>query len=126
MCLLHSQLEGIITDYLIFKNILKKEVNNNKTSFININQLNHKKTKVSGLSKKIDLAKDINENFKRLENFNFDENIDLKFHHERNDILHGSNLNNFTMERCFVVFIWLDSILSSIHLSENKNSSIKN
>jgi len=32
--LIHSQLEGIITDYLIFKNIIRKEIVNGKTRFI--------------------------------------------------------------------------------------------
>lgn len=73
---------------------------------------------ISGLAQKIELAKDINENFLRLENFQFDNDQNKKFHNERNDLLHGSNIDNFNAERCFIVFIWIDSILGSIHTNE--------
>ena len=67
---------------------------------------------------KIELAKDINENFLRLESFQFDNDQNKKFHNERNDLLHGSNIDNFNAERCFIVFIWIDSILGSIYRNE--------
>lgn len=114
LCLIHSQLEGIITDYLIFKNIIRKEISNGKTKFISNSDGNN----VVGLAKKIELAKDINENFLRLESFQFDNDQNKKFHNERNDLLHGSNIDNFNPERCFIVFIWIDSILSSIYRNE--------
>jgi len=110
LTLLLSQFEGIITDYLIFKGVIVK----NKTKYKKV----YDGKDVVGLAAKIELAKDINENFKRLESFNFDNDQNIKFHSERNAILHGSNIANFNAERCFVVFIWIDSILGSIYTEE--------
>lgn len=110
LTLLLSQFEGIITDYLIFKGVIVK----NKTRYKKVSDGKD----VVGLAAKIELAKDINENFKRLESFNFDNDQNIKFHSERNAILHGSNIANFNAERCFVVFIWIDSILGSIYTEE--------
>ncbi|MDC5621637.1 hypothetical protein ACT433_11415 [Acinetobacter baumannii] len=122
LTLLHSQFEGILTDYLIFKKILIKDKKNGKTKFYDVAKLDkgvkEKDAEVMGLAKKIELAKDINESFKRLESFNFDNDKNIKFHNDRNDVLHGSNISNFSAERCFVVFIWIDSILSSIYTEE--------
>ncbi|KJH55158.1 hypothetical protein [Acinetobacter calcoaceticus] len=110
LTLLLSQFEGIITDYLIFKAVIVKNITKYK-------KVSDGKD-VVGLAAKIELAKDINENFKRLESFNFDNDQNIKFHSERNAILHGSNIANFNAERCFVVFIWIDSILGSIYTEE--------
>lgn len=125
LSILHSQIEGIITDYLIFKKILRKEIKNGKTNFI-VNSDQQKKENVSGLKRKLELAKNINENFSRLEIFEFDNNSNIKFHNERNDVLHGSNLDNFTIERCLILFIWIDSIISSIYKDEFLNSLSSN
>ncbi|WP_336040641.1 hypothetical protein [Acinetobacter calcoaceticus] len=132
LTLLLSQFEGIITDYLIFKNVLKKDVRNGKTKFYDVaklaNGVKENKAEVSGLAAKIVLAKNINASFMRLESFNFDNDENIKFHNERNDILHGSNIANFNAERCFVVFIWIDSILGSIYTEEvlpSKQTSAK-
>jgi hypothetical protein len=114
LCLLHSQFEGIITDYLIFKGVLVKKIVNSKTKFNKVLDGSN----VTGLAVKIELAKNINESFKRLESFNFDNDKNIKFHNDRNDVLHGSNITNFSAERCFVVFIWIDSILGSIYAEE--------
>ncbi len=114
LTLLHSQFEGIVTDYLIYRKIIEKKLVNSKTKF----KMIPNGQEVTGLAKKIELAKNINENFKRLESFNFDNDQNIKFHNERNDILHGSNIANFNAERCFVVFIWIDSILGSIYTEE--------
>ncbi|QAB41128.1 hypothetical protein EHF38_12600 [Acinetobacter baumannii] len=110
LTLLLSQFEGIITDYLIFKRVIVK----NKSKYKKVSDGKD----VVGLAAKIELAKDINENFKRLESFSFDNDQNIKFHSERNAILHGSNIANFNAERCFVVFIWIDSILGSIYTDE--------
>ncbi|WP_396235237.1 hypothetical protein [Acinetobacter baumannii] len=122
LTLLLSQFEGIITDYLIFKNVIKKDIKNGKTKFYEVAKLangaKEKTSELSSLAKKIELAKNINENFKRLESYNFDNDENQKFHNERNDILHGSNIANFNAERCFVLFIWIDSILGSIYTEE--------
>lgn len=114
-CLLHSILEGIITDYLLFKQIIIKNNQNGKTRFSQPNLNNN----ITGLAKKIELAKDINKNFLRLEDYKFDSNQNKKFHNERNDVLHGSNIENFTAERCFITIIWIASILNSIHKEQS-------
>lgn len=114
MTLLLSQFEGIITDYLIFKGVIVKKIVNSKTKF---EQISNGKA-VVGLAAKIDFAKNINASFMRLESFNFDNDKNNKFHNERNDILHGSNIANFNAERCFIIFIWIDSILGSIYTEE--------
>lgn len=118
LTLLLSQFEGIITDYLLFKKVIKKE--NNKLYDIAklATATKAREAVVNGLATKIKLAKDINASFMRLESFNFDNDENQKFSNERNDILHGSNIANFNAERCFVVFIWIDSILGSIYTEE--------
>lgn len=114
LTLLHSQFEGILTDYLIYKNIIEKRIVNSKTKF----KMLPSGPEITGLAKKIELAKTISDTFKRLESYNFDNDQNVKFHNERNDILHGSNIANFNKERCFIVFIWIDSILDSIYMEE--------
>lgn len=118
LTLLLSQFEGIITDYLLFKKVIKKE--NNKLYDVAklATAAKAREAVVNGLATKIKLAKDINASFMRLEIFNFDNDENQKFSNERNDILHGSNIANFNAERCFVVFIWIDSILGSIYTEE--------
>ncbi|MEG2251306.1 MAG: hypothetical protein RSD09_07050 [Bacilli bacterium] len=114
LCLLHSQLEGIITDYLLHKKIIKEEFDEyKKTHYIKYNG-NIKNDKVSGLFKKIDLSKNINKNFLRLKEYKLDSNENIQFWDARNKVLHGSNINDFNDKTCFIVFIWINSILTSI------------
>ncbi|MDC5315954.1 hypothetical protein OHW94_10730 [Acinetobacter baumannii] len=122
LTLLHSQFEGILTDYLLYKGIIEAETKNSKTRIYNVAERPKVKkesdAEVTGLFEKIRLAKTISDTFMRLDNFTYDNNKKLKFHNERNDILHGSNIANFNAERCFVIFIWFDSILDSIYTEE--------
>lgn len=125
LCLLHTQLEGIITDYLVYKNILKPSKNNKgkdcfktiKTETI-VTSLKPKVIKkdsvVTGLLTKIELSRGINENFLRLEDYKFDSKENINFADARNNVLHGSNINNFNDKTCFILFIWINSILISI------------
>lgn len=117
LCLLHTQIEGIITDYLLFKQVIKEE-EIGKGKFIN----NQTIKQVMGLRNKITLAIEINNNLSRLDSFIFDNDKNRKFYHERNDLLHGSNINNFNAERCFILFVWIDSILESIYLDSLQNN----
>jgi hypothetical protein len=122
LCLLHSQLEGIITDYLLHKNILTKSTDKyGKPCFKET--INNKQ--ITGLRDKIKLSKTLNNSFIRLENYKFDSDADKKFHNERNNILHGSNIDSFTYERCFIVFIWIASLLGSIYNEQLINSLSK-
>ena len=119
LCLLHSQLEGIITDYLLYKNILTKSTDKYRKPCFRETEKNNQ---INGLRDKIKLSKTLNKSFVRLEDYKFDSDADKKFHNERNNILHGSNINNFTCERCFIVFIWIASILRSICNEQLLNS----
>ncbi|MDH2587145.1 hypothetical protein [Acinetobacter baumannii] len=122
LTLLHSQFEGILTDYLLFKGLIEKDTESSKTTFYDVAKLpivdKKFKAKVTGLSAKITLAKNISDSFKRLDTYIYDNDQNIKFNDERNDILHGSNIANFNAERCFVIFIWIDSILDSIYTEE--------
>ena len=119
LCLLHSQLEGIITDYLLHKNILIKSTDKYKKPCFK-ETVNNKQ--ITGLWDKIKLSTTLNNSFVRLDNYKFDSDKDKKFHNERNNILHGSNIDNFTYERCFIVFIWIASILGSIYNEQLLNN----
>lgn len=71
--------------------------------------------RIQAYTKKIEISKKkFGENFERLANYIFDDNNEYKINNERNEILHGSNINNFTAERCYWIFIWITSILSFI------------
>mgnify|MGYP000691594691 FL=1 len=69
---------------------------------------------VTGLLKKIELSRIINQKFLRLEDYRFDSKENINFADARNNVLHGSNINNFNDKTCFIVFIWINSILTSI------------
>ena len=110
LCLLLCQLEGIITDYLIYKKVITKKKCNGKTKYTHPDYCQD-----LGLHQKIEISKKkFGENFERLANYIFDDNNEYKINNERNEILHGSNINNFTAERCYWIFIWITSILSFI------------
>ena len=111
LCLLHTQLEGIITDYLVYKNILKPSKNNKGKDCLKTVK---EETLVTGLLKKIELSRIINQKFLRLEDYRFDSKENINFADARNNVLHGSNINNFNDKTCFILFIWINSILISI------------
>jgi hypothetical protein len=112
LCLLYTQIEGIITDYLVFKKITTLKTNNGKIIF---KKNPPEAGNVSGLDDKIKLGNQ-NKSIKDLEAYQFKSNKKYKFHHERNNILHGSCINNFTADRCLINFIWIDSLLNSIKI----------
>ena len=58
--------------------------------------------------------KNINKNFLRLKEYKLDSNENIQFWDARNKVLHGSNINDFNDKTCFIVFIWINSILTSI------------
>lgn len=125
LALLYGQLEGILTDYLIqrnllikngnFYNYLGKEIvytykNNNKKTI-------NSATKITGIDNKIIIAANFNEYFEKLDAYKIDS--EYKINNDRNDILHGNILDRFTKERCFILIIWLTSIFNFL-LTEQK------
>lgn len=136
LCLLFSQLEGILTDYLLNKKIIKESTDKyDKPCFV---ENNKKEKTVNGLYSKIQLAKDTNidfynsinyeideeekTNLSRLSTYKVDSNEKTNLSDARNQILHGSNIKSFTEERCFIVFIWTLSILNEISKEQLLNS----
>ena len=119
VCLLYTQIEGIITDYLIFKKITKAISSKGKIIFPR-NPINPtKKDNISGLKEKIALGNG-NESIRNLEKYKFSNNLDYKFGDERNNVLHGSCINGFTAEKCLISFHWVHSILQSIKIELSK------
>jgi hypothetical protein len=112
LCLLYTQIEGIITDYLIFKNITTLRNDNGKIIFP---RNPPEKGKISGLEEKLRLGNQ-NKSIKDLQAYQFNSNENYKFYNERNNVLHGSCINNFTAERCLINFIWINSLLNSIKI----------
>jgi len=49
-----------------------------------------------------------------LKEYKLDSNENIQFWDARNKVLHGSNINDFNDKTCFIVFIWINSILTSI------------
>lgn len=136
LCLLFSQLEGILTDYLLNKKIIEESIDKHgKPCFV---ENNEKAKAVNGLYSKIQLAKDTNidfynsikykidekekTNLSRLSTYKVDSKEKTNLSDARNQILHGSNIKSFTEERCFIVFIWTLSILNAIYKEQLLNS----
>ena len=117
--ILYGQLEGILTDFLVEHKHLKPksksfvyigETIKNRNSDIVANQY------INGLNDKIIIAKKFYEYFDHLEAYKLDGELSIR--EERNAILHGNNLEAFTKERCFILFLWLDSILQFLEKLE--------
>ena len=119
VCLLYTQIEGIITDYLIFKKITKTINSKGKIIFPRNPKNPNKKDNITGLKEKIRLGNG-NESISNLEKYKFSNNLDYKFGDERNNVLHGSCINGFTAEKCLISFNWIHSILQSIKIELSK------
>ena len=116
LCLLYTQLEGIITDYLIqTKKLFRTENKHGKPV------LKHGTKEIKGFYDKLNLSKDINDNFLRLKEYKLDTTENINFSDERNNVLHGTNIFNFDKKNCFTIFIWINSILMSISKIQTKS-----
>lgn len=124
LTLLYGQLEGILTDYLVHKSAIVKSGTVYKYCGEKINYMNdnnqeqtiNKNKNITGIYDKIIIAKDINEYFDKLDAYRLDS--EHKINNDRNDILHGNILDRFTRERCFIVIIWLMSILRFLYFEK--------
>jgi hypothetical protein len=114
LSILYGQLEGILTDYLVHKGVLRREERN--YTYLGDDILGtptvKKNKKITGISDKIIIAKNINEYFGKLDAYKIDSIY--KINQDRNDILHGNILDRFTKERCFILVIWLVSIFTCL------------
>lgn len=112
LSILYGQLEGILTDYLVHKEVLKRD--EGKYTYLGDDIQGaysvKKNKKITGISEKIIIAKNIDEYFGKLDAYKIDSTY--KINQDRNDILHGNILDRFTKERCFILVIWLVSIFS--------------
>lgn len=125
LTLLYGQLEGILTDYLVYKKAILKFDTSYKYCGEKINYMNEKNEEqtikknknITGIYDKIIIAKNINQYFDKLDAYRLDS--EYKINNDRNDILHGNILDRFTRERCFIVIIWLMSILKFLYFEKN-------
>lgn len=130
LTLLYGQLEGILTDYLIQRNLLIK--NGNFYNYLGEDIVytyknNNKKTiksdtKITSIDNKIIIAANFNEYFKKLDAYKIDS--EYKINNDRNDILHGNILDRFTKERCFILIIWLTSIFNFLLIEQEIQESL--
>ena len=119
LCLLYSQLEGIMTDYLFAKNLIEEYSEYGQIKYKKIGSNEKKReNKVNGLFDKIKLCKGINDNFLRLEKYRLNSDENIRFSESRNKVIHGSNIESFNAINCFTTFIWINSIIQSIYESE--------
>lgn len=130
LTLLYGQLEGILTDYLIQKNLLIKNGNfyhylgdkivypykNNNKKIIDSDK------RITGIDDKIIIAANFNEYFEKLDAYKIDS--EYKINNDRNDILHGSILDRFTKERCFILIVWLVSIFNFLLTEQQMQGSL--
>lgn len=125
LTLLYGQLEGILTDYLIQRNLLIKNgnfYNYSGDGFDHTYKNGNKKTinsssKITGIDSKVIIAANFNKYFEKLDAYKIDS--EYKINNDRNDILHGNILDRFTKERCFILVVWLTSIFNFL-LAEQK------
>lgn len=115
--LLYGMLEGVLTDFLVFKRKLEKDekgkYNYIGNSFSYLNQERKQgqfnKKKVTGLFDKILIAADLISLFRELEIYEVEE--DIFFKDSRNGVLHGDDLEGLSQERSFIIFLWLYYLL---------------
>lgn len=111
LCILYGQLEGVLTDYLLYKKALTKKNKAYKYIGETIPDTRICNGKgITGIFDKIKIAKSINKSFETLDAYKIDDNYQINS--DRNDILHGNSLDRFTKERCFIVILWLASIFN--------------
>lgn len=106
--LLYGQLEGLLTDVLIAQEYLKQ----NDTKFVDVYKIvpGLKGNEIKSLWHKAKIASELNRYFAEIAAYKMDSSSTVTM--TRHNILHGTNVNHFTQERSFVLFIWLFSAIS--------------
>ena len=105
---LYAQLEGLLTDILIEKGFLTQ----NQTKFVDVYKIvpGLKGHEIKSLWHKVKIACEMNAYFIELEAYKMDSSSTVTM--TRHNILHGTDVNHFSQERSFVLFIWLFSVVS--------------
>lgn len=121
--LLYGQLEGLLTDFLINQKLLSTSLEYKYENFNYLEGSDIKsiysyevcrdgfkkyktKKKIIGLNDKILIAKNFYPEFESLSAYRIDPNAsNKKISNSRNDVLHGSDLDNFTVERVFILSV---------------------
>ncbi|AMW79572.1 hypothetical protein AMD27_12205 [Acinetobacter sp. TGL-Y2] len=106
--LLYGQLEGLLTDVLIAQEYLKQ----NDTKFVDVYKIvpGLKGNEIKSLWHKAKIASELNRYFAEIAAYKMDSSSTVTM--TRHNILHGTDVNHFTQERSFVLFIWLFSAIS--------------
>lgn len=118
--LLYGQFEGLLTDFLVAKGLLRLNENNKlqyqgeKIEYKDQRNQNKKlatNTHVTGLTYKILIANHHFKEFHKLLIYRIDHHAH-SYADSRNSILHGTDLDNFTLERAFILAMWFYLVCS--------------
>lgn len=106
--LLYGQLEGLLTDVLIAQAYLKQ----NDTKFVDVYKIvpGLKGHEIKSLWHKAKIASELNRYFAEIAAYKMDSSSTVTM--TRHNILHGTDVNHFSKERSFILFIWLFSAVS--------------
>lgn len=106
--LLYGQLEGLLTDVLIAQEYLKQ----NDTKFVDVYKIvpGLKGNEIKSLWHKAKIACELNRYFAEIAAYKMDSSSTVTM--TRHNILHGTDVNHFSQERSFILFIWLFSAIS--------------
>lgn len=106
--LLYGQLEGLLTDVLIAQEYLKQ----NDTKFVDVYKIvpGLKGNEIKSLWHKAKIACELNRYFSEISAYKMDNSSTVTM--TRHNILHGTDVNHFSQERSFILFIWLFSAIS--------------
>ncbi|QIO07370.1 hypothetical protein [Acinetobacter shaoyimingii] len=121
LTLLYAQLEGILTDYLFEKKMLIKSKNEDiyMGPYIQHTKITPYKV-IKGMKEKLLIAKHMDPYFVKLDAYKIDSTYPMN--NDRNAILHGAILDRFTQERCFILFIWVNSIFNFLQSERSVDS----
>jgi hypothetical protein len=113
--LLYAQLEGLLTDVLIQQGFLKQ----NGTKFVDVYKIvpGLKGNEIKSLWHKSKIAIELNPYFAELAAYKMDSSSNVTM--TRHNILHGTDVENFTQARSFILLIWLFSVLSFMSTVRN-------
>lgn len=107
---LYGQIEGILTEALAERGYLQL----NQSKYVDVYKIvpGLKGHEVKSLWHKVKIASDINPYFLELQALKMDSSSTVTA--TRHNIVHGSNVEHFTRERSFILFIWLFAVISFI------------
>lgn len=113
--LLYAQLEGLLTDVLLARGYLKQH----QTKFIDVYKIvpGLKGNEIKSLWHKAKIACELNTYFSELAAYKMDNSSTVTM--TRHNILHGTDVTQFSQERSFILFIWLFSAISFMSTVKN-------